>query len=214
MGDYSNLVNAKQETINRQRNTIQWMAGFIMLLIVALIMMPRMITLYYPPDLSTGTEMTIGDIPETSVYGFAYTVFQQLNRWPNNGTKDYEDKLHMLKNYLTPACFQERQDDFKEKKSRNQLTNRQRSVWEIPGRGYSPKRVTQESDSSWLVYLDLHISETMFGEPVKDRLVSYPLRIVRYVADRELNPYNLALDCFAGVPRAIEAETDDDIATR
>ncbi len=54
----------------------------------------------------------------------------------------------------------------------------------------------------------------MFGEPVKDRLVNYPLRIVRYVADHQLNPYNMAFDCFAGVPRVIEAETDDDIVTR
>ena len=126
---YSNEVNAKQETIDRQKNSIQWMGGIIVLLIVAVIMMPRMITLYYPPDLSTGTEMKIGDIPETSVYGFAYNVFQQLNRWPNNGAKDYEDKLHMLKNYMTPACFQERQDDFKAKKNKQQLNNRQRSVW-------------------------------------------------------------------------------------
>ena len=214
MGDYSNLVNAKEETIRSQRNIIQWMAGFIMLLIVAVIMMPRMITLYYPPDLSTGTEMTIDEIPETSVYGFAYNVFQQINRWPNNGAKDYEDKLYMLKNYLTPACFQDRLEDFKAKKNKQQLSNRQRSVWEIPGRGFSPERVKQESDSSWLVYLDLHISETMFGEPVKDRLVNYPLRIVRYVADQELNPYNMAFDCFAGVPRVIQPEKDDEIATR
>ncbi len=211
---YSNEVNAKQETINRQKNTIQWMGGFIVLLIIAVIMLPRDITLHNPPDLSEGSTMKIGEIPEPNVYQFAYYIFQQLNRWPNNGATDYEDKIHMLKNYLTPACFQERLEDFEAKKNKQQLSNRQRSVWEIPGRGFSSVRVKQESHSSWLVYLDLHISETMFGEPVKDRLVNYPLRIVRYVADQELNPYNMALDCFAAVPRVIEPEKDDEIATR
>ncbi len=102
MGDYSNLVNAKEETIKSQRNIIQWMAGFVALLIVALIMMPRMITLYYPPDLSTSTEMKIGDIPETSVYGFAYTVFQQLNRWPHGYAVGYDAESDDIHWFSTP----------------------------------------------------------------------------------------------------------------
>ena len=212
MPDYSNLQNAKDETISNQRKAIHWMGGIIVLLIVAVIMLPRSITLHYPPDLSLGADQKIGEIPETSVYSFAYNVFQQLNRWPNNGATDYEDKLYMLKSYLTPACYQERQDDFKRKKNSNQLRDRERAVWEIPGRGYNDKRVKKESNSSWVVYLDLHISETMLGESIKDRMVNYPLRIVRYNADPVLNPYQLAFDCFAEIPRAIKVQTEADAA--
>ena len=44
----------------------------------------------------------------------------------------------------------------------------------------------------------------MLGERVKSRAVAYPVRVVRFDVDRELNPWGLALDCLAGVPRAIE----------
>ena len=55
-----------------------------------------------------------------------------------------------------------------------------------------------------MVSLDLMIEEMVLGERVKSRAVAYPVRVVRYDVDRELNPWGLALDCLTGVPRAIE----------
>ena len=75
---------------------------------------------------------------------------------------------------------------------------------EIPGRGYATDRVYDEGAGSWIVSLDLQIEETVLGQPVKTRLAAYPVRVVRYDVDRELNPWGLALDCLADVPRVIE----------
>ena len=109
-------------------------------------------------------------------------------------------------NFLTPACRQDRLDDHAERNARRELAGRQRAVWEIPGRGYAVERVYDEGGGSWVVSLDLMIEETVLGERVKSRAVAYPVRVVRYDVDRELNPWGLALDCLAGVPRAIELE--------
>ena len=111
--------------------------------------------------------------------------------------------------FLTPACRQDRLDDHAERNARRELAGRQRAVWEIPGRGYSVERVFDEGGGSWVVSLDLMIEETVLGERVKSRAVAYPVRVVRYDVDREMNPWGLALDCLAGVPRAIELEKEE-----
>jgi hypothetical protein len=39
---------------------------------------------------------------------------------------------------------------------------------------------------------------------VKDRLIHFPLAVVRYAVDPELNPWGLALACYAATPQRID----------
>ena len=95
-----------------------------------------------------------------------------------------------------------------------EINGRQRSVWEIPGRGFSNARVQVVAPNQWVVGLDLHVQETYRGERVKDRLIHYPLRVVAYDVDPQANPWGLALDCLADVPRVIEInDTEGEGAT-
>lgn len=209
MSEYNNLLAAKDDQITVQKQAMLILSVFIVLLLMAVIVMPKRITVHIPPDLSGAVTTGITDIPDPSIYTFAFYIFQQLNRWPVNGGEDYEARIHSLKNYMTPACFQNRLDDLEKKRSQRELNERERAIWEIAGRGYTPQRVIQESDSSWLVSMDVHLRETMLGELVKDRLVNYPVRIVRYRVDNELNPFQLALDCFSSVPTVIEVKPSE-----
>ncbi|MEM8500669.1 MAG: TIGR03746 family integrating conjugative element protein [Pseudomonadota bacterium] len=203
MSQYSNLLAAKDDTIKTQRFVITVLALFVAALIVAVIMLPKKITVHVPPDLSGGVSTGMSDIPDPNVYTFAFYVFQQLNRWPVDGAADYSSRIHRLRNFMTPSCYQDRLKDHEQRSRNNEIYRRERAMWEIPGRGYVPSRVIKESNDSWLVSLDVHIQETMLGEKVKDRLVNFPIRVVRYPIDYELNPHQLALDCFAGTPRTI-----------
>ena len=206
ISQYSNLLAAKDDTINTQRVVIGALAVFVMALIVAVIMLPQKITVHVPPDLSGGVSTGMSDIPDPNVYTFAFYVFQQLNRWPVDGATDYSKRINTLKNFMTPSCYQDRLKDFEQRTRSNEIYRRERAMWEIPGRGYHATRVIKESNDSWLVSLDVHIQETMLGEKVKDRLVNYPIRVVHYPIDYELNPHQMALDCFAGTPTAISNE--------
>ena len=60
-----------------------------------------------------------------------------------------------------------------------------------------------------MVGLDLHVQETYRGERVKDRLIHFPVSVVTYDVDPELNPWGLALDCYAAAPRRIEVVEDE-----
>lgn len=209
MSNYSNLLEAKNQSIR-----ILWFSlgliGFLAVFMgIGWLLSPSSLRIHIPPDLSRGAVLSSEEIRKPNVYIFTLYIWQQLNRWETNGVTDYEDKLHMLKNYLTPSCYQNRMDDFLQKKNARELQSRERSVWEIPGRGFSDERVFVQGADSWVVYLDLHIKESMLGQDIKDVFVNYPLRVVRYNVDPEGNPWGLALDCLIDTARIIEVDNKE-----
>ncbi len=204
MSKYDNLLSGKDQTIKAYRIGLFITLGLAILMGAGWMRSPSEIKIHIPPDLSNGAIMSIDEIGKGNVYAFTLYIWQQLNRWEKDGVTDYEDKIFMLKNYMTPQCYQDRLEDFALKKSRHELDRRERSVWEIPGRSFDRQRVLVESSGTWVVYLDMHINETMMGEVIKDRYVNYPIRVVRYNVDPETNAWGLAIDCFADKPRVIE----------
>lgn len=76
-------------------------------------------------------------MPPSSVYAFTFYIFQQLNRWPDNGEEDYSRNLRSLRAYLTPACYTRLEHDFQVRRNGGELRERTRGVYELPGHGYS-----------------------------------------------------------------------------
>lgn len=151
--------------------------------------------LYIPPDLTAGHITDFENIPAPTVYTFAYYIFQQLNRWKVDGEKDYPMQIYNLQGFLTPGCRAVLELEMNEKQRLGELRQRVRSVQEILGQSYVPQRVEVESVSSWKVWLDINVVESIGGHPVKDVMLRYPLRVVRFDVDKEVNPWGLALAC-------------------
>lgn len=199
-----NILDAQQQHIRSLRVGLMVLAVLCLGLGWGWSQAPRRILIDIPPDIRAGSTQRIGERLPSTVYAFAFYIFQQLNRWPRNGEVDYEERITALQHYLTPACLQNRREDWERRRSRVELRDRVRLVSEIPGRGYDARRVYIESPDSWVVYLDLQVMEMYRGEPVKDAYVRFPVRVVRYDIDGELNPFGLALDCFVEEPQRIE----------
>ncbi|HEY2454486.1 MAG TPA: TIGR03746 family integrating conjugative element protein [Scandinavium sp.] len=166
---------------------------------------PSELTIHNPPDLRSGSTRKWWDVPPSTVYSFAFYIFQQLNAWPANGEVDYPAKIVQMSPYLTPGCQDFLNKDAAMRKDNDEIRDRVRVVYEIPRRGYSSKSVTVESDNLWIARLDLVADEYYHTEPVKRALVRYPLKVVRWEGDPERNPFGLALDCYAGIPQRLEA---------
>ena len=204
MSRYRNALAGQREAIRALWGAVGVALACALILGVGWMTAPSSLRIHIPPDLTAGATVRPDAPAPPHIYTFALYIWQQLYRWPNDGAREYRAKLDALVHFLTPGCRQDRLDDFAERNARRELAGRQRAVWEIPGRGYAVERVFHEGGGSWVVSLDLMIEETVLGERVKSRAVAYPVRVVRYDVDRELNPWGLALDCLAGVPRAIE----------
>ena len=172
---------------------------------------PRDLTIHVPPDLRSGSTRHWWDVPTESVYAFGFYIFQQINRWPNDGEVDYEDNITRLGSYLTPGCKAYLQKDFELRRNSGELRRRERGVSEIPGRGLndtSVQRIETLSINDWTVNLDIIADEHYGGEIVKRAFARYPLHIIRSDIDPETNPFGLAWDCYSGNPQRIEVSAE------
>ena len=176
--------------------------GLLVIVIIGLwigwMRMPSTITVHIPPDLRSGARLALDEVPPANVYSFAFYIFQQLNRWPNDGAEDYGKAIFRIAPYLTPAYRNALISDMDAKGKHGELAHRTRSVQVIPDRGYREDRVDLLSADAWVVWLDLELNESVQGMTIKKTAIRYPLRVVRYAIDAEANPWGLALDGFAG----------------
>jgi integrating conjugative element protein (TIGR03746 family) len=168
---------------------------------------PRTLTIHVPPDLRSGSTRLWWEVPPENVYAFTFYVWQQLQRWPTDGEADYPRNLHALSAYLTPACQTSLRQDYEYRRSHGELRGRMRGLYEIPGRSYGDDpatRVKTVSGRDWTVTLDVAVDEYFSSEHVKRALVRYRIKVVRFDADPERNPFGLMLDCYEGAPERIE----------
>lgn len=80
------------------------LAGLLLMVTLGWMSAPDRLTIHNPPDLRSGSTRPWWEVPPSTVYSFAYYIFQQLNAWPKNGEVDYPAKIHALSAYLTPSC--------------------------------------------------------------------------------------------------------------
>lgn len=194
------FLNELENERQKSRLLVRIMIGlFLIILLQSLIYANKQnaISLHYPPDLRSGATLEAGEVPPSEVYLFAQYILQQLNNWDENGAEDYPRNVNRLRYYLTPQYRQQLKDAIATL-PHGELRDRVRVFKPIPGVAYSEGDVKLLGDA-WLVWLDVNISETVLGQPVKNISLRYPIRIVRYDTNREMNPWQLALDGNNGI---------------
>jgi integrating conjugative element protein (TIGR03746 family) len=157
------------------------------------------------PDLRVGTVRRVWEVPNPFVYSFALTLVQKVNTWQSDGSIDYPKNLMSLQNYITPSCRSFLTEDYEKKKKQGQLQNRSRVVMELSGIGFVDDGNTRlTSRGRWNVDLSLNVKEFIGNKLVKHIDVFWPVRVVEFNIDSELNTQGLALDCFSEQPKLIK----------
>ena len=170
---------------------------FVLVLGFGLLRAPDNLTVHIPPDLRSGAVVRSGVPDPANVYAFAIYIFQQLYRWPTDGADDFSTAIFSLAPYLTPRYRESLIAEMELKAKNGELSFRERALQEIVDQGYEERRVDLLSEGVWVIWLDLELMETVKGMEVKRKAIRYPIRVVRYAIDPELNPWGLALDGFA-----------------
>ena len=161
---------------------------------------PKKIQVHLAPNIQGGDAVAVlhgeSDVPAVNVYGFAYYIWQQINRWQTDGQTDYGKQIFFYQAYITPGCRAQLENDMQARSGSGELRSRTRIMSEIPAFGYAPNRVIAQGTTAWTVLLDMQLQESFKGQSVKDVFIRYPIRVVRFDVDREKNPWRLAVDCY------------------
>ena len=179
------------------------LAAALIALSIALMSSRDWITVYVPPDITRGSIITAGTPSPATVYGFAAITLQGLYHWPADGEKDYLASVDSQAPYLTPAFRRQLLEDHAQLSNRagiNELKERGRALFPIPGRLYSPNRITRTGDGVWSVNLEFRLLETIGSTQVKDIHIRYELRVVQSDVDPAGNVWGLQLDGFLREP--------------
>ncbi len=169
------------------------------------------IRIHIPPDIRSGAVLKANEVRPPNIYTFAGYIFQQLYHWSENGEKDYGMQIFKTAPYLTPKFREYLVNDLEIRGKRGELSGRTRTIQPIAGHGYEERRVDMLDENSWIVWLDFSIRETVRGMEIKNVLIRYPVRVVRYDVNPETNPWGLALDGFGkeGAKRLTDADLDE-----
>ncbi len=167
------------------------------------------ITVHIPPELSSAVVQKAEHIPRPNVYLFTANILQALNNWDKNGEEDFKRNIEAYRNYLTPRFQEQLLSLYESKKRKGELSERVRGVQEMFGHQYSEERVRKLAVNVWQVDIDLNVREWYRGMNVKDVNLSFPVRVVRYDINRQLNPWGMALDGLIGLPKRLESNSND-----
>lgn len=168
------------------------------------------ININIPPDLSLGATVRPDEIPKTAVYDFASRIFQSLHRWRFAGHKEYEENINKYADFFTPdyRAFLDR--DYSRRLRDGELNNRERALQPLlAGWDYDLVKIVRSENGravSWVVALDMELTETYKGERVKRLFLRYPMRVVRREVDPNINPWGLALAGYAADPEPLKLE--------
>lgn len=185
--------------IKVQKQTICILLGFCLLLSIGWMSAPSRLRIYIPPDISNGATVKANEIPNALIYSFTYELWQELNYWPEDGTKNYPKNLHVYAAYVLPAFQTELHQEYNELMGTGQV-QRQRYVQGISGAAFDSSSVKKLNANAWQVNLRVRLMEYKNNELVKDIEVLYSLKVVRHDVSNSNNPYGLALAGFISSP--------------
>ena len=164
------------------------------------------INVHIPPELSSAVVQKANHIPKPNVYLFTSNILQALNNWTENGEVDFKRNIEAYKHYLTPSFKEQLLKLYNNKKDRGELSERIRGVQELFGHEYDDSKVHLLAVNVWHVNVDLKIREWYRGMKVKEVNLAFPIRVVRYDINRQINPWGMALDGFTEIPQRIEKQ--------
>lgn len=160
-----------------------------------------------PPQIpESGLTITQGEVPKTTVYSFAYYVWQSVNHWSKDGMTDYKQQITQFSPFLTPSFKLKLIQDYNNLLNQGELQDRIRLMQGMSGSDYSPDDVKYVGHGTWIVHLKMRLTEMMNSNAkvVKDVQMYYTLKIVRYNIDATQNPWGLAIAGFAASPARIK----------
>lgn len=160
-----------------------------------------------PPEIpQSGLTLTQNEVPKTTIYSFAFYIWQSINHWPTNGLVDYKQQITNFSPFITAEFKNDLVRNYNNLLNDGELQDRLRLLEDVEGQGYSSDSVHYLGNGEWLVHLNMRLLEMMNtnAKVVKDVEMAYDLKVVRHNIDAKSNPWGLAIAGFSATPSRIK----------
>ena len=164
---------------------------------------PDKIKVYLPPDISKGGVINADDIPDSTVYAFAFQIFSGINSWPDEGSTDYSKNIYQYRNYVSSNFNRYLTEDIRSKRH-NSALNRKRVASVNQDQPFSTDSIESLGNGSWKVNLNVNIVETINNSIIKDVDMDYPLIVSRKNMSIQENPWVLVISGFFDQPHRVK----------
>lgn len=169
---------------------------------------PQQLVVYTAPDVSKTFIQKVGEVPPTSVYGFARTLWETINYCEKDCAEEYPNSLNHYVGYLTERCYLELKRHYDDNRS-SAYAYRRRLLLPTENAMYSPDKIRQMSTDSWFVKLEYNMLDTVHGLETRNNIINYPIKVVRSSRPLSANPLGLEIDCFWGDGPTILQSTNE-----
>jgi len=190
-----NALSDKNRTIWFLAIALLIMGVCLMFTVHRISTMATKLKLHLPPDVSQGAIVEVGKLPIPTAYTYARYIWQNLNTWTQNGATEYEESIDGFACYLTPEFQEHLKQNVIEKRAKGEL-NRTRQLSDA--HLYKAQYVNKFSETTFGVWLDQNLEETVRGQPVKSIAMRYPLYLV--ADQRPCNALHFSLGGFMESP--------------
>lgn len=201
MSEPRNAVSARDSHIWTLRMALVIVSVIALALVGILYTRQNDLVVHVPPDLSRGANLKPGELQPPNAYAFATTVWRELNDWQENGRKNYPDKIKSYQCYVTPTFLHWLEKNNKEKATAGELERmRSLSVEDV----FRNDMVKPVGGNTFEVTLTMKLHERIEGQPIKDVVIRYPLRVIPDT--RSCNQMGMAIDGFYAQPERVQEE--------
>lgn len=198
------ISEARDKHITSLRYVILGLIVTIVLLVIALTASSKTQRMFVPPSFDEGGRLTANQVPDVYAYQFSLALWKKMNVWESDGAKEFPENIYKYQNYFTAGCRETLESQFYALRRKGELKDRKRAMVESPESPYSASKVQKAADGVWNVDLDVILRESVGNTQVKNNLMHYPIRVVYYDIDVDLNPWGLAIDCFYDQPTLVK----------
>lgn len=182
---------------------------FILLLIIAFAFYkfstyPHELSIHTAPDISKSFVQKVGDVPPTTVYGFARTIWESLHYCQQDCSTEFPEILKTYGSFLTKKCYAQLNDHFSARP--DLFVSRARRLIPTENAVFDVNNVRQMSSDVWYVQLEYILDDDIGGVTTRRQLMQYPLKVTSSTVPTQYNPWGLEIDCYFAEPTVVEYE--------
>ncbi len=179
------LLETKDKVIRTLTILVVMQSALLLHAHFSVMKMPNEWTFYTPPNIDSGGQIRIGQVPGIEAFNFAFTMWASVNTWLSDGSVEYPTKLDQYSNYFSADFIAAKKIEVQ--RDSLSLKKRKRTM-ELVDKGFKTKPL---KPNTYEVVFDVRVVDALGDIVIIDEIRRYSFLVVPFKVPRQQNPWQL-----------------------